>query len=125
MLSSACNIIILYNSEEPGLGFYTGICGWVRGLVRNLLYHRQSLASLPIVYSFPTRRSSDLDGTLRFRFVDRTVDVPAGGTVFVPAGVAHAYEAIDARYLIVLTPDRKSTRLNSSHRCKSYAVFCV
>ena len=44
-----------------------------------------------------------LEGTLRFRFVDRVVDVPAGGTVFVPAGVAHTYDAIDARYLIVLT----------------------
>jgi mannose-6-phosphate isomerase-like protein (cupin superfamily) len=45
-----------------------------------------------------------LDGTLRFRFVDRVVDVGPGGTVFVPAGVAHAYEAFGARYLIVLTP---------------------
>src|SRR5436189_1349980 len=24
-----------------------------------------------------------------------------------------------------ITPDRKSTRLNSSHRCISYAVFCL
>jgi mannose-6-phosphate isomerase-like protein (cupin superfamily) len=45
-----------------------------------------------------------LEGTLRFRFVDRVVDVWPGGTVFVPAGVAHTYEALDARYLIVLTP---------------------
>jgi mannose-6-phosphate isomerase-like protein (cupin superfamily) len=45
-----------------------------------------------------------LEGTLRFRFADRQVDVGAGGSVFVPAGVAHTYEAIDARYLIVLTP---------------------
>ena len=45
-----------------------------------------------------------LEGTLRFRFVDRTDDVGAGGTVFIPAGVAHTYEAINARYLIVLTP---------------------
>jgi mannose-6-phosphate isomerase-like protein (cupin superfamily) len=45
-----------------------------------------------------------LEGTLRFRFADRTADVPAGGTVFVPAGVPHTYEAIDARYLIFLTP---------------------
>jgi len=45
-----------------------------------------------------------LEGTLRFRFRDRTVDVPAGGSVFVPAGVAHTYQAIEARYLIVLTP---------------------
>src|SRR5437762_6534736 len=26
---------------------------------------------------------------------------------------------------IELNPDRKSTRLNSSHRCISYAVFCL
>jgi uncharacterized cupin superfamily protein len=45
-----------------------------------------------------------LEGTLRFRFVDRVVDVRSGGTVFVPAGIAHAYEALDARYLIILTP---------------------
>jgi Cupin domain len=45
-----------------------------------------------------------LEGTLRFRFRDRTVDVPAGGAVFVPAGVPHTYEAIDARYLIVVPP---------------------
>ena len=27
--------------------------------------------------------------------------------------------------LLVRAPDRKSTRLNSSHRCISYAVFCL
>ena len=45
-----------------------------------------------------------LEGTLHFRFADFEVDVPAGGTVFVPAGVAHTYQATDARYLIILTP---------------------
>jgi mannose-6-phosphate isomerase-like protein (cupin superfamily) len=45
-----------------------------------------------------------LEGTLHFRFADGEVDVPAGGTVFVPAGVPHTYSATDARYLIVLTP---------------------
>jgi mannose-6-phosphate isomerase-like protein (cupin superfamily) len=45
-----------------------------------------------------------LEGTLHFRFADREVDVPAGGTVFVPAGVSHTYRADQARYLIVLTP---------------------
>src|SRR5437762_9150704 len=25
----------------------------------------------------------------------------------------------------IFSPDRKSTRLNSSHRCISYAVFCL
>jgi mannose-6-phosphate isomerase-like protein (cupin superfamily) len=45
-----------------------------------------------------------IEGTLRFRFLDETIDVGAGGTVFVPAGVVHTFEAIGARYLIVLTP---------------------
>jgi mannose-6-phosphate isomerase-like protein (cupin superfamily) len=46
-----------------------------------------------------------LEGTLRFRFADRTVDAGPGTTVFVPAGVAHTYEAFDeARYLVILTP---------------------
>lgn len=46
-----------------------------------------------------------LEGTVRFTFADKKVDVTAGGTVFVPAGVAHTYEAIgQTRYLIMLTP---------------------
>ena len=44
-----------------------------------------------------------LEGTLRFRFADGEVDVPAGGTVYVPAGVPHTYRSEDARYLLVLT----------------------
>jgi len=46
-----------------------------------------------------------LAGTLTFRFADRTEEVGAGSTVFVPAGVAHTYTASpSARYLVVLTP---------------------
>jgi mannose-6-phosphate isomerase-like protein (cupin superfamily) len=46
-----------------------------------------------------------LEGGLRFRFADQTIDVNAGSTVFVPAGVAHTYVSLpDARYLVVLTP---------------------
>ena len=46
-----------------------------------------------------------LEGALRFRFADRTVEARAGATVFVPAGVPHTYEALEgARYLLILTP---------------------
>lgn len=47
-----------------------------------------------------------LEGTLTFRFRDRTIEAPAGTTVFVPAGVAHTYyeAAGPTRYLIVMTP---------------------
>jgi quercetin dioxygenase-like cupin family protein len=46
-----------------------------------------------------------LEGRLRFKFADREIDAVAGTTVFVPAGLAHTYEAIEpSRYLIILTP---------------------
>lgn len=47
-----------------------------------------------------------LEGTLTFRFRDKTVEAPAGTTVFVPAGVAHTYyeTAGPTRYLIIMTP---------------------
>lgn len=47
-----------------------------------------------------------LEGTLTFRFLDRSVEASEGTTVFVPAGVAHAYyeAAGPTRYLIVMTP---------------------
>ena len=45
-----------------------------------------------------------LEGTLRFRLGERTVDAGAGATVFVPARVPHTYEALPgSRYLIMLT----------------------
>ena len=47
-----------------------------------------------------------LEGTLTFGFRDRTIEAPAGTTVFVPAGVAHTYyeAAGPTRYLIIMTP---------------------
>jgi len=47
-----------------------------------------------------------LEGTLTFKFSDRQVEATAGTTVFVPAGVPHAYYEAHGptRYLIILTP---------------------
>jgi uncharacterized RmlC-like cupin family protein len=47
-----------------------------------------------------------LEGTLTFKFGERTVHASAGTTVFVPAGVPHAYYEANGptRYLIILTP---------------------
>src|SRR5437763_9280767 len=60
------------------------------------------------LHSFPTRRSSDL-----------TTSAPLGGQT--------GHRAV--RRPRTCPPrthgDRKSTRLNSSHRCISYAVFCL
>jgi hypothetical protein len=46
-----------------------------------------------------------LEGELTFRYADRVEIVGPGTTVFVPAGVAHTYNAgVSARHLIILTP---------------------
>src|SRR5437762_8158567 len=68
------------------------------------------------LHSFPTRRSSDLLGVTRREAAEALEEgyrdaLAAGGKAFVQ-GIAEAL-------------DRKSTRLNSSHRCISYAVFCL
>src|ERR1035438_5458574 len=79
----------------------------LRHLVCRLLlerwgYHRD-------LHSFPTRRSSDL--------AHRTP--PAGGRARPPE------DKFPSRSRTTLAPDRKSTRLNSSHLGISYAVFCL
>src|SRR5436189_3452300 len=51
--------------------------------------------------------------------------IPAGQTsldVTIDPTADTTYENGES---VVLTLDRKSTRLNSSHRCISYAVFCL
>src|SRR5437879_4036640 len=42
-----------------------------------------------------------------------------------PRSREHCTHAMGPRTQAVPTGDRKSTRLNSSHRCISYAVFCL
>src|SRR5437764_10240747 len=80
----------------------------------------QSYADPRDLHSFPTRRSSDLeDLAVLIDDVDRRhhVRMPdaRGEARFVD-------EHVDER---AIAGDRKSTRLNSSHRCISYAVFCL
>ena len=57
-----------------------------------------------------------LEGTLRFRFVDKEIEAPAGTTVFVPAGVPHDYYEASgpARYLIIMLP-RLRALINALH----------
>lgn len=56
-----------------------------------------------------------LEGELTFHYGYHTETVGPGTTVFVPAGVAHAYTATDdARYLIILTP-RLSALIQALH----------
>src|SRR5437762_11297753 len=60
------------------------------------------------LHSFPTRRSSDLP------------PLPSS-----PPGSRSAPPAARRPARGPFRRDRKSTRLNSSHRCISYAVFCL
>src|SRR5437773_5403014 len=68
------------------------------------------------LHSFPTRRSSDLNGHGLLLVVDK---FPSANTLEVTRGVETALAEL-RRGL-----DRKSTRLNSSHITISYAVFCL
>src|SRR5690606_41502289 len=90
--------------------------------------------------SFPTRRSSDLireDGWAIANADDRAWDaLGAKGARLLRFGIHHDAN-VTARELEIdgrgarfrletpVGPDRKSTRLNSSHVKISYAVFCL
>src|SRR5207244_13377698 len=93
------------------------------------------------LHSFPTRRSSDLPlGSMSTLSVSPTV-IPAMlvTLMFVSPAFAAAASVVCpatsplfplpgaalAVALQVCPPDRKSTRLNSSHQIISYAVFCL
>src|SRR5207249_10901125 len=94
-----------------------------------------------ILYSCPTRRSSDLDGGSRhycYKLEELGLNLifdvgfrsKAGGRArfsprvgTAPAPPAKRRSRHDAR--AENYPDRKSTRLNSSHVSTSYAVFCL
>src|SRR5438445_6395031 len=66
------------------------------------------------LHSFPTRRSSDLYLKTSGRKADRVALV-----------VKYAKAQGLYRTSVSPDPDRKSTRLNSSHANISYAVFCL
>src|SRR5207248_10557971 len=98
------------------------------------LFFFSASAPHPHLHSFPTRRSSDLGGL-------RAVAFPAPGLSAALTGPGRLPYSVDEPEP-VLSPlpttlsssrardaarrrDRKSTRLNSSHRTISYAVFCL
>src|SRR5206468_4881959 len=88
-------------------------------------------AAHPDLHSFPTRRSSDLRGK-RWPVWCATMRIcprwwPSCATKYVstwPTSSARLRQTypFDGG---TLPPDRKSTRLNSSHDQISYAVFCL
>src|SRR5437764_947049 len=80
---------------------------------------------------FPTRRSSDLAPQRPFGRTEPFPDQPGSlcgverRPVPLPHGRQRRHNRLDALHGRDLRRDRKSTRLNSSHRCISYAVFCL
>ena len=46
-----------------------------------------------------------MSGSLSFRVETRRITVTEGGTLFIPAGVAHTYGEGDARYLVIASPE--------------------
>src|SRR5437899_3796413 len=73
----------------------------------------------PDLHSFPTRRSSDLWGRPENRRLCTAIRLRVPGRF--PCGRLGRQSAAAA----LLSSDRKSTRLNSSHLGISYAVFCL
>src|SRR5688500_19205672 len=87
-----------------------------------------------IIYSLPTRRSSDLDllRDVRRKGIDhlrRFSPFLAEAEALLVGVQGDDVTAGDARKFHGCQPDRsgdrKSTRLNSSHLVSSYAVFCL
>src|SRR5688500_19991938 len=81
-------------------------------------------SALRVLYSFPTRRSSDLDACdfdwLAVEITNRDLAFGIGTQPLRSSGLAVFGESACERMR-----DRKSTRLNSSHLVISYAVFCL
>src|SRR5690606_39617246 len=85
--------------------------------------------------SFPTRRSSDLSGRMLYR-LDQCQTIRYSLAIYRDDQIAFLQArtlrrairynlAQQRQWTCHLQPDRKSTRLNSSHVKISYAVFCL
>src|SRR5207248_10785560 len=91
------------------------------------------------LHSFPTRRSSDLDPDDATRWVRESVRHarrnPEASAGYVAAHAQEMDPEVQRSHIALYVNDftehlgdegdRKSTRLNSSHRTISYAVFCL
>src|SRR5207244_8409100 len=97
---------------------------------------------LPLLPSFPTRRSSDLVSYTAGQVLPTSIGGDASriyetarrhpgrggsaaGIVLLERALGGAATLTLAAIGFALAVDRKSTRLNSSHQIISYAVFCL
>src|SRR5699024_12613006 len=90
----------------------------------------------PSPHSFPTRRSSDLRG-IRADDLNNLTSIAKnikqgtlegfdeGQGVAIGRRLADQLSLHAGDMITLVSPDRKSTRLNSSHVSISYAVFCL
>src|SRR5690242_21672325 len=74
------------------------------------------------LHSFPTRRSSDLRLPLGSTWVTTAATLVCSASCRFTEPLPSLEAAESA---VRMRPDRKSTRLNSSHMSISYAVFCL
>src|SRR5439155_14361744 len=103
----------------------------------SLLFFFYWLVDHPDLHSFPTRRSSDLqmmgvpaeDRPYVRQLAEKLLYIGRGEHDRMPiltegmkGMVEYVSPLVDER---MVRPDRKSTRLNSSHVAISYAVFCL
>src|SRR5699024_11475356 len=92
-----------------------------------------SLFPYTTLFRSQSDRFVSLDGIWKIRAYQKIQDVDLNDVpdreISVPSCVQlHGYDQIqyiNSRYPFPFEPDRKSTRLNSSHVSISYAVFCL
>src|SRR5258708_26197228 len=70
-------------------------------------------------------RSTLFPYTTLFRSTMGEVMLPSNDLERIVGAVPRAIDAALERKAFYFVPDRKSTRLNSSHQIISYAVFCL
>src|SRR5699024_12723323 len=101
-----------------------------------LRFHFSAPRALPLLHSFPTRRSSDLQAKDLFisqsALTGESEPVEKAGAPVGREGAALPVTEVGCLAFQGSTVisgsarvDRKSTRLNSSHVSISYAVFCL
>src|SRR5437879_5472110 len=102
----------LYDSNSFDIDFVNTAGSTVRDDDGEMFYH--ATLNIPIQLSKPQEVVMQLS---------IESDSDRGGDAVVPAFVYSLVRGTD--FLATPPLDRKSTRLNSSHRCISYAVFCL
>src|SRR5690606_40542466 len=78
------------------------------------------------LHSFPTRRSSDLQGLHHVAQISKYIIFPLWSSRILVMNSFVGVSFVNFNNVFSLgCRDRKSTRLNSSHVTISYAVFCL